>query len=120
MEKLLMDVVNAGIAIFRSGEDKLKNSVTDLEKAFEELKQKGELDQSEQSKKLRDLLNKTIDDAKGALDKSGVNYEEIVNKLKENYNNISTQVEAMVPADLKDKVKNALEELKKLLNQNKA
>ena len=67
MEKVLTDVVNAGIALFKTGEEVLKNSLSDFEKKFTEIKQKGELDQSEQSVQIRDLLNKTIKDTKDVL-----------------------------------------------------
>lgn len=112
-----MDVVNAGIALFRSGEDKIKVAVTDFEKKFEELKAKGELDQSEQAKKLRDLLNKTIVDAKEVINKTNSSYGDVVSKLQTNFQSIQTQIETSIPQDVKDRAKNALEELKKLVSQ---
>lgn len=119
MEKLVMDIVNAGIALFRSGEEKLRTAVTDLEKVYFELKAKGELDKSAESQKIRDLLSKTIADAQDAIGKTNASYEEIVAKLQTNYQSIYQQIDTAIPADVKEKVKQALDELKVLIDKVK-
>lgn len=87
MEKLVMDVVNAGIALFRSGEEKLKTAVVDLEKVYNDLKSKGELDKSAESQKIRDLLSKTISDAQGAIGKQ----TQVMTKHLQNFRQITNQ-----------------------------
>ncbi|TGL58097.1 hypothetical protein EHQ58_11975 [Leptospira ognonensis] len=119
MEKLVMDVVNAGIALFRSGEEKLKTAVVDLEKVYTDLKSKGELDKSPESQKIRDLLSKTITDAKDAIGKTNASYEEIVTKLQANYQSIYAQLDTALPPQLKEKAKQALDELKALIDKVK-
>ncbi|MCZ8157325.1 MAG: hypothetical protein O9264_14460 [Leptospira sp.] len=119
MEKLVMDVVNAGIALFRSGEEKLKTAVIDLDKVYNELKSKGELDKSPESQKIRDLLSKTISDAQEAIGKTNASYEEIVTKLQANYQSIYAQIDTAIPPDLKVKAKQALDELKALIEKVK-
>lgn len=120
MEKLVMDVVNAGIALLRSGEEKLKSSVTDLEKVYNDLKSKGELDKSPESQKIRDLLSKTIADAQGAIGTTNASYDEIVAKLQANYQSIYQQFETALPPQIKEKAKQALDELKALIDKVKS
>ncbi|GBF49709.1 hypothetical protein LPTSP4_12250 [Leptospira ryugenii] len=119
MEKLVMDVVNAGIALFRSGEEKFKAAVVDLEKVYNELKAKGELDKSPESQKIRDLLSKTITDAQDAIGKTNASYEEVVAKLQANYQSIYAQIDSALPPQVKEKAKQALDELKVLIEKVK-
>ncbi|WP_411822078.1 phasin-related domain-containing protein [Leptospira sp. 'Mane'] len=119
MEKLVMDVVNAGIALFRSGEEKLKTAVVDLEKVYNDLKSKGELDKSPDAQKIRDLLNKTIADAQGAIGKTNASYDEIVAKLQANYQTIYAQIDTALPPQVKEKLKQGLDELKALIDKVK-
>ncbi|TGK00690.1 hypothetical protein EHO59_12150 [Leptospira semungkisensis] len=114
MEKALMDVLNAGIALFQSGEDKLKQSLSDLDKVYQELKIKGAQDQSEQANRLRDLVQKTVWDAQEKLKSANDSSVAVVNQLKENFAKISSQIDEMLPEDVKTKAKAAIEELKKL------
>ena len=116
-----MDIVNAGIALFRSGEEKLRVSIGDLDKLYADLKSKGELDQSEQAQKVRELLNKTITEAQDAIQKTNANYSEVVGKLQVNYQNLIQQLEGSLPPNIKEKVEEAIAELKALLEkvQNK-
>lgn len=117
MEKMIMDVVNAGIALLRSGEEKLKASVGDLEKVYTDLKSKGELDQSPEAQKIRDLLSKTITEAQAAVGKTNASYDEIVAKLQANYQSIYQQIDTAIPPQMKEKVKQALDELKSVLDK---
>jgi Spy/CpxP family protein refolding chaperone len=117
MEKILMDLVNARIAVFKSGEGKLKSAVTDLEKLYEELKLKGASETSEDAQKLRDLLNKTVADSKSAINQANASYEEVLTKVKDNYTNLSAQIETMVPAQVKETVQKGIDELNKLIKK---
>ncbi|TGK06250.1 hypothetical protein EHO60_16845 [Leptospira fletcheri] len=114
MEKVLMDILNAGIAAFQSGEGKIKQSVHDLEKLYEELRAKGAQNQSEQANRLRDLIQKTITDAQSKLQSANSETTAIYQQLKENFQKISSQVNEILPEDLKAKAKSAIEELNKL------
>jgi ElaB/YqjD/DUF883 family membrane-anchored ribosome-binding protein len=119
MEKVLTDVVNAGIALFKTGEEVLKNSLSDFEKKFNEIKQKGELDQSEQAVQVRDLLNKTIKDTKDVLDNANASYQDIVSKAQANFEGIYNQVDSALPEQVKTQAKAALDELKAVIEKYK-
>lgn len=119
MEKILMDIVNASIAVFKSGEEKLKGTLSDLEKVYEELKAKGETDSSENAVKLRELLHKTINDSKTAVNQANASYEDVLKSVQDNYANLANQVETMVPSEVKDTIQKGLDELNKLINKDK-
>ncbi len=117
MEKLLMDIVNASIAVFKSGEERLKTALSDLEKLYDEMKVKGESDTSENAQKLRELLNKTIHDSKEAISKANATYEEALKSVQASYENLANQVDTMVPSEVKDAIQKSIDELKKLINK---
>ncbi|MCB1192250.1 MAG: hypothetical protein H7A23_04470 [Leptospiraceae bacterium] len=119
MEKFLMDLVNAGIAVFRSSEEGLKKAIADMESLYNEVKDKGALEQSEQANQLRDLLSKTIKDASELIEKADSSYKDIMGKLQANFEGVYTQVEAMLPEPVKQSAQSALDELKKLLEKYK-
>lgn len=112
-----MDIVNASIAIFKSGEEKLKSSISDLEKLYNDLKAKGEADNSENAQKLREILSKTIQDSKDAIDKANATYEEALKSIQESYSNLANQIDTMVPQEVKDSIQKALDEIKKLTSK---
>ncbi|TGL62988.1 phasin-related domain-containing protein [Leptospira sarikeiensis] len=114
MEKSLMDILNAGIALFQSGEDKLKSSLSDLDKAYQELKNKGAGNQSEQANRLRDLIQKTVMDAQEKLLNANESSRAVISQLKDNFEKISVQIDESLPEEFKAKAKSAIEELKKL------
>lgn len=119
MEKVLTDVVNAGIALFRAGEEALKTSVVDFEKKFNEIKSKGEMDQSEQSVQVRDLLNKTIKETQDVLDNANNSYKDIITKAQTNFEGIYAQIDSALPEQVKAQAKSTLDELKALIEKYK-
>ena len=119
MEKFIQDVVNAGIAVFKSSGSGLKNAVSDLEKLFNEMKTKGEADKSDQAVKIRELLNKTIRDAKDVINKADSSYKDIIGGLQTNFEMISKQIETAIPPQVKTSLQSGLDELNKLINQIK-
>jgi hypothetical protein len=119
MEKVLTDVVNAGIALFRAGEEALKTSVVDFEKKFNEIKSKGEMDQSEQSVQVRDLLNKTIKETQDVLDNANNSYKDIITKAQTNFEGIYAQIDSALPEQVKAQAKTTLDELKALIEKYK-
>ncbi|TGK33236.1 hypothetical protein EHQ12_18045 [Leptospira gomenensis] len=117
MEKLLMDILNAGIALFQNGEDKLKQSLADLEKVYREFKEKGEANQTDRANQVRELLNKTVQDATELLSKTGEERQQLLVKLQENFLRLSAEIESSIPEQFKAAAKNTLEELKQLLRR---
>lgn len=119
MEKVLTDIINAGIAVFRTSEENLKASLTNLQAKFNEIKAKGEADQSEQAVQVRELLNKTIKDSQELLDKVNQNYNDVYANVQANFKEISEKVETALPEQVKTSAKTALDEFKAMIEKYK-
>ncbi|EMN46848.1 hypothetical protein LEP1GSC088_0623 [Leptospira interrogans str. L1207] len=117
MERLLMDILNAGIALFQNGEEKVKQSLAELDKIYQELRAKGEINQSMEANRVRELLNKTVQDATEILSKGEESRQQAFAKLQENFIRLSAEIEPSIPEPLKAAAKNTLDELKHLLSK---
>ncbi|EQA54696.1 phasin-related domain-containing protein [Leptospira kmetyi] len=117
MEKLLMDILNAGIALFQNGEGKIKQSLGELDKIYQELREKGESNQTDKANQVRELLNKTVQDASDILSKGGEGRQQALAKLQENFIRLSAEIESSIPDQFKAAAKNTLDELKHLLSK---
>ncbi len=111
MEKILHDVLNAGIALFRSGEDTVGNAVKEVQRTYDELKEKGASDTSEAAVKLRKLLDDVVSQANELNSKAGTAYGDALAQLEEQYKAVVAQVEQMIPQDRVQEVKDKIEEL---------
>lgn len=116
LEKLLMDILNAGIALFQNGEEKVKQSLAELDKIYQELRAKGEINQSMEANRVRELFNKTVQDATEILSKGEESRQQAFAKLQENFIRLSAEIESSIPEPLKAAAKNTLDELKHLLS----
>ncbi|WP_408612014.1 phasin-related domain-containing protein [Leptospira ainazelensis] len=117
MEKLLMDILNAGIALFQNGEGRIKQSLAELDKIYQELREKGEANQSFKANQVRELLNKTVQDAADILSKGGEGRQEALAKLQENFIRLSAEIESSIPEQFKAAARTTLDELKQLLSR---
>ncbi|WP_420843380.1 phasin-related domain-containing protein [Leptospira alstonii] len=117
MERLLMDILNAGIALFQNGEVKIKQSLVELDKIYQELREKGEVNQSIKANQVRELLNKTVQDANEILSKGEESSQQAFAKLQENFIRLSAEIESSIPEPFKAAAKNTFEELKHLLSK---
>ena len=117
MEKILHDVLNASIALFRAGEDTINNSVKEVLKTFDELKDKGASDTSEPAVKLRKLLDDVVSQVNDLSGKAGSSYDEALAQLKTQYAAISEQVEKLVPEERVTEIKTKFDELTNLINE---
>ncbi|GBF51200.1 methyl-accepting chemotaxis-like [Leptospira ryugenii] len=117
MEKQIMDILNAGIGIFNSGKEGLDKAKVQLEQTYNELVSKGASDNSEQSVKVRQSVDKILTDIKEFSSVAGKNYEETRTKIVENYNKISEEIKARMPEgkieSVKAKINEVAESIKK-------
>ncbi|XDD51958.1 hypothetical protein AB3N59_08100 [Leptospira sp. WS92.C1] len=112
-----MDILNAGIALFQNGEGKLKQSLSELNKLYEEFREKGEANQSVKANQVRELLNKTVQDATEILSQSGEGRQQALAKLQENFIKLSAEIESSIPEQFKAAARTTLDELKQLLSK---
>lgn len=117
MEKVLHDVLNAGIALFRAGEGTINNAVKEVQRTYEELKSKGATDTSEPAVKLRKLLDDAVTQANDLTGKAGSAYHEALSKLEEQYAAIVDQIQRLVPQDQLDQIKDKIEELTRVIKE---
>lgn len=111
MEKQIMDILNAGIGIFQSGKEGLDNAKIELEKIYNDMRNKGESDSSDTSTKLRESLDKIIADIKDFTSVAGKNYEETRAKIEENFQKITEEIKNRMPEGKIEEVKQKINEV---------
>ena len=115
VEKILQDVLNAGIALFRAGEGSVATAVADVKKTFEELKTKGAADNSESAVKLRKILDDIVKQAGDLNNKASGTYGDSVKQLQDLYAKASAEIEKIVPKEQLEQVKGKVDELSKAI-----
>jgi uncharacterized protein (DUF885 family) len=117
MEKVVIDILNAGIGLFQSGREGLDKAAAELEKTYSELVAKGSQDNSETAVRLRESVDKIISDIKEFTNVAGKNYDETRAKIVENYNKITEEIKAKMPEgkveEVKAKINEVAESIKK-------
>ena len=117
MEKLLHDVLNAGIALFRAGEDSVSKAISDVQSTYDQLKEKGASDTSDAAVRMRNLLDDIVSQANDLSGKAGSTYTEGLAKLEEQYTALIEQVQKVVPQDQIDQIKDKLDELTNVIKE---
>lgn len=120
MEKLLHDVLNAGIALFRSGEGTVNNAAKEVQRTFEELKSKGAADQSDAAVKLRKSLDDIVQQVNGLSGKAGSAYSDAMMKLEGLYKQVAENAQKMVPQDKVNAIKDKVDELRRVITEKTA
>ncbi|MBL8021586.1 MAG: hypothetical protein JNM27_18085 [Leptospirales bacterium] len=120
MEKILQDILNAGIALFRAGEGTVQNAVKEVQRTFEQLKEKGAQDNSEQAVKLRKLLDDIVHQSSGLSGKAGTAYTDALTQLEQLYANVLDQIKKLVPPERINEIKDKMEELSRVIQQKKS
>lgn len=96
LEKNIQDILNAGIGLFKSGEENFKTALGNVEKTFEELKARGEGDNSEAAVKIREVLENTIRSIKEVTDKTESNFSQVLDIAQRNYQQVLEQITKLV------------------------
>ncbi|MCB1192211.1 MAG: chemotaxis protein [Leptospiraceae bacterium] len=119
MEKLIVDVLNAGIGLIQSGKEELDKTKANLEVAYKEISEKGAQDTSDAAVKLRELLDKVLSDIKEFSSVAGKNYEETRTKIIENYNKITEEIKNKMPEGQIEAVKAKINEVAESIKKSK-
>ena len=96
IEKNLQDILNAGIGLFKSGEENFKTAVVNLEKAFNDMKSKDASDNSDAAIKIREILENTLRSAKDVQSKAEQNLNVFMTEAQKNYSQVLDQVKKVV------------------------
>ncbi len=117
MEKVLHDILNAGIALFRAGEDSMNNAVKEVQRTFDELKEKGAADSSEAAVQLRKALDDIVQQANELGSKADTAYADSLKQLQGLYDQAIDQIKTIVPEDRLTELKDKIEELRKVIDE---
>ncbi len=117
MEKILQDILNAGIALFRAGEGTVQNAVKEVQRTFEQLKEKGAQDNSDQAVKLRKTLDDIVHQTAGLSSKAGTAYADALAQIEQLYKSVADQIQKLVPPERINEVKDKIEELTRVIQQ---
>lgn len=117
MEKILHDVLNAGIALFRAGEDSVNNAVKEVQRTYAELKEKGAADTSEPAVQLRKILDDVATQVNDLSTKAGAAYADALAKLETQYKALSVEIEKMVPKEQVAEIRAKIDELTKVIRE---
>lgn len=111
LEKSIHDILNAGLGLFKAGEENFKSAFVDLEKTFEELKKRGNEDNSEVAVKIREVLDNTIKGIKEVSDRTESSFSQVMSEVQKNYEQILEQIKRLVGEERIRDLNSKLEEL---------
>lgn len=117
IEKNLQDILNAGIGLFKSGEENFKTAVVNLEKAFNDMKSKGAADNSDAAIKIREILENTLRSAKDVQAKAEQNLNVFMTEAQKNYGQVLEQVKKVVGEERIRDLNTKIDELTSLVKQ---
>ena len=115
--KQLQDLVNAGIGLYKAGEENLQGFLSTLQKSFEDLKSKGAQDSSETAVKLRNSLDQTLKGVKDVSEKAEGNLKAIIEEAQKNYSQVFEQIKSFVGEERIADLNTKMDELSKLIQE---
>jgi predicted RNA-binding Zn ribbon-like protein len=117
IEKNLQDVLNAGIGLFKSSEENFKVAVSNLEKTFNDMRNKGAADNSDAAIKIREILENTLRSAKDVQAKAEQNLNVFMAEAQKNYSQVLEQVKKVVGEERIRDLNTKIDELTTLVKQ---
>ncbi|HBS05268.1 MAG TPA: hypothetical protein DEA96_09900 [Leptospiraceae bacterium] len=113
----LQDLVNAGIGLYKAGEENLQGFLSTLQKSFEDLKSKGAQDSSDTAAKLRESLDQTIKGVKDVSEKAEGNLKAVLEEAKKNYSQVFDQIKNFVGEERIADLNTRINELSTLIQE---
>ncbi|EPG65348.1 chemotaxis protein [Leptospira wolffii] len=105
MEKQILDILNAGLGIVKSGQEGLEKAKADFTKSFQELAAKGAADNSESSVRVREFVDKFLNEAKEVSTAATKTYEDTRVKFLDVYNQIVEEAKKIVSPEQIEAIK---------------
>lgn len=107
LEQNIQDILNAGIGLFKAGEESLQSALGAVQSAFEDLKTKGATDESDVALKIREVLDNSIKGVQEISSQAEANLNKVVSEAQKNYAQVLDQAKQLVGderiADLNDR-----------------
>ena len=117
LEKTIQDILNAGIGLFKAGEENFKTAFETVEKTFEDLKSKGSADSSEAAVKIREVLDNTIRSIREVSTQAESNFSLVIQEAQKNYTQVLEQIQTVLGEDRVKDLNVKIEELTEYLKQ---
>lgn len=117
LEKNIQDILNAGIGLFKVGEQNFQTAIQAITKAFEDLKSKGAADNSEAAQKVREVLDNTIKGLNDVASQAQANFERVLSEAQKNYTQVLDQLKTVVGEDRIKDVNSRFEELASFIKE---
>ena len=111
LEKNLQDILNAGLGLFKMGEENFQSALKAVEKTFEDLKGRGASDNSEAAQKIREVLDNTIKGVKDVQTQAEQNFNRVLAEAEKNYSQVLEQVRGVVGEERINDLNTRLDEL---------
>ena len=111
LEKTIQDILNAGIGLFKASEENFTQALGQVEKIFEELRDKGASDQSESAVKIREVLENTIKGVKELSGQAEVNFNRVLEEAQKNYAQVLEQIQQVAADERIKDLNSKIEEL---------
>ncbi len=118
LQKTLNDILNVGIGFYKASEESIKKTVSEIERIYEDLKQKGASENSELVTNLRKNLDDIVNQLNEFNLKANQTFGDISRQINESYQKIFQEIEKIVPKEQLEQFKVKLEELNTTI-QNK-
>lgn len=120
LEKNIQDILNAGIGLFKAGEENFKSALANVEKSFEEMKSKGATDNSEAAVKIREVLDNTIRSIKDVSERADSTFATVVAEAQKNYEQVLVQLKGVLGEERMRDLNSKIEELTDYLKKTAA
>ena len=120
MENLGTQLVNIGIGFVKSGEDFVNESLKNVQKVYDELKEQGEKVETSEVANLREQLTSLISQVKNFEGSTTEKIDQITSELKEQLNAITEDIDKKIPEDLRESVETAITQVKNIFEKKEA
>ncbi len=113
IENNLKDILNVTIGLVRQGEESLQKNIKSISSNFEQFKKKGAEDKSESAKKVRELLNNSLENLSKLSVQTADNAKSIYSQIDNNYSQVIDKVRSTIGEEQCDKLTKTAENLYK-------
>ena len=117
MQKTLLDFLNAGIALYRTGESGVSAAIKQVKDSYEELAKKGASDNSEAISKIRTSIEDITDRVDQLSGKAGAAYKDGLTHLEGKYTNLLEQIKNLFPEEKLGELKDKINDLSKAIKE---
>lgn len=110
LQKTVQNLLNAGIGLYKVSEENLKRAITEFDKVYEELVQKGQQENSEMITNLRKNIDDIVKQIEDLNTKASQTLEDVSKQIQDNYQKLIAEIEKNLPKEQIDQIRSKVEE----------